>query len=172
MSVVALKKGPQAYSVATPSPYHKAPRIQPSADASTGQANHKLRDWARWLDENHDLVTGALDKITNFAVGTGISIEPMVRNRAGKLLPKVNDQIRKVLLDETIRGSWSRDVNVTGEYTRGEQEWVAFRTFIRDGEVLARRVMRRPSRDALPYQIQLIECDYLPYGLVRAATKT
>ncbi len=172
MSVVALKKGPQAYRVATPSPYHKAPRIQPSADASTGQATHKLRDWARWLDENHDLVTGALDKITNFAVGTGISIEPMVRNRSGNLLPKVNDQIRKAILDETIRGAWSRDVSVTGEYTRGEQEWVAFRTFIRDGEILARRISRRPSRDAIPYQVQLIECDYLPYNLVTAATAT
>ena len=170
MSVSVLRKGPQAYKVATPSPYHKAPRQQPSADASTGAANHKLRDWARWLDENHDIVNGAIDKITNFAVGTGIRIEPMVRNRRGELLERVNDQIRKVLLDETIRESWSRDVNVTGEYTRGEQEWTAFRTFIRDGEILARRISRRAGRESLPYQVQLIEADYLPYNLVKGAT--
>lgn len=161
-----LTETPGAYDAGRDSKYHKSPRRTGSGDAATGAAGTRLRDWARWLDENHDIVSGALDKLTNFIVGNGISIEPMVRTRRGELLTKVNEQIRRALLDEEMRNCWSRDVNVTGEHTRGELEWISCRTWLRDGEVLARSVNRRSRRDALPYQIQMIEADHLPYELV------
>ena len=155
------------YSAAKFSPYHKKPLPAGSADASTNLAGTRLRDWARWLDENLDIVTGALDKITNFIVGTGISIEPMIRNRSGELLVVVNDRIRRVLLEESNKNSWCRDVNVTGEYTRGEQEWIACRTWLRDGEILMRRVPVRANSRAIPYQIQTFEADHLPFDFLR-----
>lgn len=166
-NIAFLPSPTNSYEVAKTSKYRKAPARSGSGDASSGAAESKLRDWARWLDENHDIVTGALDKLTNFIVGAGISIEPMIRNRRGELIPRVNDQIRNAILDESSRGSWSRDVNVTGEYTRGEQEWMVCRTWLRDGEVLARKVSRRSSRGALPYQVQTIEGDHLPFELIR-----
>ena len=158
-ATVSRIKTPRAdYAAAKPNPYHKAPRQSGSGNASTGAAGTKLRDWARWMDENLDIVTGALDKLANFIVGPGITIEPMVRDRKGRLLERVNNQIRHALLDESIRGSWARDVNVTGEYTRGEQEWAVCRTWLRDGELLARRINRRSATD-IPYQVQTIEAD-------------
>lgn len=159
-----------AYSAGKSSQYHRAPARSGSGDASSGAAGTKLRDWARWFDENLDFVSGALDKLANFIIGNGITIEPMVRDRRGRLLQRVNDQIRAAILDENSPSCWSRDVNVTGEYTRGEQEWIACRTWLRDGEILARRVSSRSRRDALPHQIQLIEADYLPYELVRSSS--
>lgn len=162
---------PTAYQAGTASPFHRAPRRTGSGDASTGAAGTKLRDWARWFDENSDIVCGALDKLANFIVGRGIAIEPMVRNRRGELLKRVNDQIRLELLSDDISRAWSRDVNVTGEYTRGEQEWITCRTWLRDGEILARRVNRRPSRGRLSYQVQLLEADYLPYELIRQTSE-
>ena len=166
--IAFLPAPPSAYEVAKPSKYRKAPPHSNSGDASTGAAGTKLRDWARWLDENLDIVTGALDKLANFIVGERITIEPMVRNRRGELLKGVNEQITRAILDEGVRDSWSRNVSVTGEYTRGEQEWITCRTWLRDGEILGRKVSRRPARGALPYQVQLIEADFLPYELLRA----
>lgn len=171
MSQVArLPNVPTAYQAGQVSPYHRAPRKTGSGDASTGGANTKLRDWARWFDENLDIVCGALDKLTNFIVGMGITIEPMVRDRRGNLLESVNDQIRRELLDMDVPRSWSRNVNVTGEYTRGEQEWIACRTWLRDGEIMGRRVPRRANRTSIAHQVQLLEGDYLPYELVRQSS--
>lgn len=168
---IPVNRGPSAaYQASKPSLQHKAPPRSGSADASVGAADARLRDWARWLDENLDIVTGALDKLCNFIVGTGITIEPMVRSRNGKLLDLVNNQIRTVLLSEDSPNSWSRSVNVTGEYTRGEQEWTACRTWLRDGEIIGRKVSRRESRTSVPHQVQLIECDHLPFELLRAPT--
>ena len=43
-------------------------------------AGPKLRQYARHLDQNHDLVKGALDRLTQFIVGpNGISVEPQPR---------------------------------------------------------------------------------------------
>lgn len=169
MSATVTKLPTAAYQAGEPSKYHKSPRRSGSGDASSGAAGTKLRDWVRWLDENLDVVSGAFDKLSNFIVGDGLSIQPMVRNRKGELLPKVNEQITSALLDETNRMSWARDVNVTGEYTRGEQEWIACRTWLRDGEILARRINARQGRDGIPYRVQLIEGDYLPFELIRAS---
>lgn len=166
------KKTVAAYDAGKPSPYHRAPRRSGSGDSSSGAAGTKLRDWTRWLDENVDFVTGAFDKLTNFIVGKGLAIEPMVRNRRGELHTKANDAIRNVLLDEDSPDCWSRDVNVTGEYTRGEQEWIACRTWLRDGEILARKVPARKDKRSLPYQVQLIEADHLPFDLLRMGSKT
>jgi lambda family phage portal protein len=164
-----LKLPIKAYQAGSGSKDHSLPASQGTADASTSTAGTRLRDWARWMDENVDVVTGALDKLANFIVGPAITIEPMVRDRKGRLLERVNDNIRRVLLDESIPGCWSRDVSVTGEYTRGEQEWTACRSWLRDGEVFARRVTRRASADAVPHLVQLIEPDWCPMDLVRLA---
>ena len=160
-------KLPLAYQAGTSSKDHSLPPQKGAADADITSASSRLRDWARWMDQNVDVVTGALDKLANFIVGPGITIEPMVRDRKGRLLEKVNSQIRRALLDESIPGCWSRDVNVTGEYTRGEQEWTACRSWLRDGEVFARRITRRLTPDSIPHQVQMIEADWVPLELVR-----
>jgi lambda family phage portal protein len=167
--MAAVVKLPLAYQAGSSNKDHSLPPAKGSADADTATASTRLRDWARWMDQNVDVVTGALDKLANFIVGAGITIEPMVRDRKGRLLQKVNEQVRRVLLDESIPGCWSRDVNVTGEFTRGEQEWTVCRSWLRDGEVFARRITRRVTPAAVPHLVQLIEPDWVPLELLQVA---
>ncbi len=129
MSTNIVPISPRArYQAAESSQYHKAPPRSGAADLAIARAHFTLRDWARWLDENLDFVSGSFDKLVNFIVGQGITIEPMVRDRKGNLLEAVNKQIKQAILDESAPESWSRDCNVNGEYTRGEQERIACRT--------------------------------------------
>lgn len=167
--MAAVLKLPLAYQAGKSNKDHALPPVKGGPDSDTATASTRLRDWARWMDQNVDVVTGALDKLANFVVGAGITIEPMVRDRKGRLLQKVNQQIRRALLDESIPGCWSRDVNVSGEYTRGEQEWTACRSWLRDGEVFARRIVRRSNPMAIPHLVQLIEPDWVPMDLVQIA---
>jgi len=157
-----------AYQAGETTQYHKHPGAVGSGDRSVATAYYRLRDWSRWLDENLDLVTGAFDKLVNFIVGGGITIEPTVRDRKGRLLPKVNDQIRRAIVDESYPDCWSRDCNVTGEYTRGEQERIACRSWLRDGEILGRKVPRQIAPDRIPHQVQLIEADYLAFEMLES----
>jgi len=156
-----------SYQAGDSSQYHKNPAPVGSGDRSVATAYYRLRDWSRWLDENLDLVTGAFDKLVNFIVGGGITIEPTVRDRKGRLLPKVNEQIRRAIVDESYPDCWSRDCNVTGEYTRGEQERIACRSWLRDGEILGRKVPRQIAPGRIPYQVQLIEADYLAFEMLK-----
>lgn len=153
------------YQAAQASQYRRLPPKSKSGDKTIGQAGTRLRDWARHLDENVDLVTGAFDKLVNFIVGPGIAIEPLVKARDGSLLQSVNADIRALITDHRVKGSWSRDCNVTGQYRRGEQERIACRTWLRDGEILGRKVPVRSTPDGLPYLVELIEADHLPYHM-------
>ena len=51
------------YEAVMPSRLQKAKREGRSADNALGGAGQSLREQARWLDENHDLVIGLLDKL-------------------------------------------------------------------------------------------------------------
>ena len=157
-----------SYQAGETSQYHKNPGAVGSGDRSVATAYYRLRDWSRWLDENLDIVTGAFDKLVNFIVGPGLTIEPTVRDRKGKLLPRVNDQIRRAIVDESYPDCWSRDCNVTGEYTRGEQERIACRSWLRDGEILGRKVPRQIAAGRIPHQVQLIEADYLAFEILQS----
>lgn len=46
-----------AYEAALPSRLHKGRRESRSADTAVFAAGTSLREQARWLDENHDLIT-------------------------------------------------------------------------------------------------------------------
>ncbi|KLG78768.1 hypothetical protein WR01_22200 [Escherichia coli] len=53
----------QAYEAAHPSRLHKARREGRSADTAVFAAGVSLREQARALDEDHDIVIGMLDKL-------------------------------------------------------------------------------------------------------------
>ena len=74
----------QAYEAAKPSRTHKAKGQPHSADLSIQLAGKSLRDQARWLDENHDLVTGIFDRLEERVVGgQGIGVEPLPLTYSG-----------------------------------------------------------------------------------------
>ncbi len=134
-----------------------------SGDASLWPAGTKLRNYARHLDENHDLVIGILDVLVNNIVGTGIQVEPMVRQKNGKLNKKVNEQLRELFDD------WKRHPDVTGELPFGELQRLVCRSWLRDGEHFVQHVTGTRSdiehQTQVAYSLELLEADFVPFEL-------
>ncbi|MDX1949901.1 MAG: phage portal protein [Rickettsiales bacterium] len=76
----------RGYEAARPSRLRKKRTDRGSGDAVVAVAGDRLRVQARYLDENHDLAKGILNCLVNNVVGTGIRVEPHVKNKSGELL--------------------------------------------------------------------------------------
>ncbi len=153
----------RAFEAAKDSIYHRRPKAQGSADSSMEKAREKIRDWARHLDENHDAAIAILDELVNKIVGAGIGCEPLVLDRNGNPIDSVNDQLY------SLWEKFSDEPEVTGELPLSEMCRLACRTWLRDGEILGQHVLgRKPGlspRHGIPYAVELIESDYLPFDL-------
>lgn len=124
-----------AYEAAMPSRTHKAKRESQGANISTKQSAVSLREQARALDQNHDIVIGILDKMEERVIGSrGIHIEPQPLNLSGDVDEELAEQIRKKWAE------WSVRPEVTGQFTRPELERMLLRTWLRDGEVFIQLV--------------------------------
>ena len=149
------------YEAASSSIYHKKPNTQGSADRTMDQARAKVRDWARFLDENHDLAIGVLDELVNKVVGTGITLEPLASSSSGKPAQELNREISK------LWRRWCLAPEVTGELPFSEVQRLTARAWFRDGECLAQHVRGRNAgvvyESGVPYAIEMIEADYLPF---------
>jgi lambda family phage portal protein len=159
---IRLEAAKRVYDAAKSTAYRVLPTDQRSADAVMDQAKDKVRRWARHLDENHDLSIGVLDVLVNNIIGTGIMIEPMVKTRGGENAAQTNKDIRKLLKD------WARRPEVTGELPFGEAQRLTCRAWLRDGEALIQHVRgpRFPHFSAVPYSMELIEADLLPFEAI------
>ncbi len=162
MKRAALADAQRLYSAAGTSQYHPRRGDNRSGNAVMEHARGRLTNWARYLEENTDLAVGVLDDLTDRVIGTGITIEPMVRNRAGQPLEALNDTIKRAWLD------WGRTPEVSGVIPWGELQRLLFRSLLRDGEVLYKhlRAVRTFSyRSLVPLAIDPLESDYLPFDL-------
>ncbi|HEB2430536.1 TPA: phage portal protein, partial [Citrobacter freundii] len=122
----------RAYEAVTPTRTHKGRRENRSADQLSKMGAVSLREQARWLDNNHDLVIGVFDKLEERVVGkAGIIVEPHPRLMNGKIAKKLADQIRNKWAE------WSVRPDVTNQFTRPMLERLMLRTWLRDGEVFA-----------------------------------
>lgn len=147
----------RVYSAAQASPRRKIPTDARSGDAVMYQGGQKVRRWARHLDENLDLVAGLLTSLSTQAAAVGV--EPQVMTRAGELHEDANGKLAELF------EVWSRDPEVTGGYAWGEMLTLAARSWLRDGEVFAHHLERAAGVEypGLPYSVQLLESEYLPY---------
>jgi len=149
------------YAAASDSIYHKKPGTQGTADKAMDQARSKIRDWARHLDENHDLAIGILDEMVNKVVGVGITLEPLAASNAGTLNKKLNKEIAR------LWRRWSMAPEVSGELPFSEVQRLAARTLYRDGELLAQHILGTRGGlnhlGGVPYSVELIEADFLPF---------
>ena len=137
---------------------------------STGKANQinkdakSLRERARHMDENTPYVTAILDELCANVVGpNGIMIEPQPLDMNGDVH---TDFARKI--SEWFE-RFSLQQNIDGELSRAETEWLACRTWLRDGEVFARYYLGRDAGieypSSTPFGVQPFEPDYIPLNI-------
>jgi lambda family phage portal protein len=130
-----------------------------SANENMDQAGEALRNKARYLDENHDLVIGIFDSLVNAIVGNSNPIRPLVRNIDGTLNARVNE----LLLQHWQE--WSVRPDITGTFSMLQLLKLACRAWLRDGEFLTRFARGTEVKHHTPYplSLELIEADFLPY---------
>ncbi|PYZ79364.1 phage portal protein [Citrobacter koseri] len=151
----------RAYEAVKPTRTHKARRENRSADQLSQAGAVSLREQARWLDNNHDLVIGVFDKLEERVVGKqGIIVEPHPKLTNGKIAKKLATEIRRKF------GEWSVRPEVTTQFTRPMLERLMLRTWLRDGEVFAQLVQGTgnglvPSA-RIPFWLEALEPDFVP----------
>ena len=161
VSRLAARQAIQAYEAARPNRNHKAMREPRSGDLAVQLAGKSLREQARWLDENHDLVTGIFDRLEERVVGAhGIGVEPLPLDNQGEVMTDLAAEIKAAW------GEWSLAPETSGELTRPQMERLVCRSWLRDGEALAQEIQGRVALydylTDVPYALELLEADYLP----------
>lgn len=151
----------QAYEAVKPTRTHKARRENRSADQLSQMGAVSLREQARWLDNNHDLVIGIFDKLEERVIGKqGIIVEPHPKMMNGKVAKQLAAEIR------TKWGEWSVRPEVTGQFTRPMLERLMLRTWLRDGEVFAQLVQGAATGlvpvAGVPFWLEALEPDFVP----------
>lgn len=162
VSRLAAREAIRAYEAARPSRTHKAKGEPHSADLAMQLAGKTLREQARYLDENHDLVTGLFDRLEERVVGgAGIGVEPIPLTLAGDVHLEFAAQIKAGWSE------WSLRPEASGELTRPQMERLVCRTWLRDGEALAQKLRGRIANythlTRIPFALELLEPDYLPF---------
>lgn len=150
------------YESVRPSRTNDTKRSTGDANQSIHKAGKTLREQARHLEENHDLVNGILSVLVNNTVGqSGIGVEPMPR--------KPNGEVNRQLADDMVGlfEDWSRHPEVTGEHDRASMERLMVRSLYRDGEVFAQHLVGPITGlrhgTSVPYSVELMECDFVPF---------
>lgn len=154
----------KAYEAAMPTRTHRAKRENRNANQVNQFGGRSIREQARWLDNNHDLVIGLLDKLEERIVGKqGIVVDPQPMLKNGLLAVDFSRQIRAAWAE------WSVSPDVTGKFTRPSLERLMARTWLRDGEVFAQLVqgeapgLNKPN--GIPYWLEALEPDFVPLEL-------
>lgn len=148
------------YEAAEPSSQRFRRTDRGSGDASLQRAGDNLRMMARDLEQNHDLVAGALSILVNNVVGRGIRYEPAVMSVTGELHEALNEELAYLFRD------WAKRPDVTGQYPLGELERIELRSMLRDGDVFAvhheGNIPKLDHGTIVPYSVELLESDYVP----------
>ncbi|WP_305817538.1 phage portal protein [Photobacterium leiognathi] len=168
----AFNANVRAYQAAQRTRTHRAERQSATANTSVGRDALSLREQARKLDEDHDLVIGMLDKLEERVIGAnGIMVEPQPLDLEGNVLTELQEEIRRRW------ASWSLKCEVTGTYTRPELERMALRTAFRDGEIFGQLVrgnvagLTHPNPNGSPFSIEALEADFVPLHLTDIANR-
>lgn len=157
-----------AYEAALPSRTHKAIRERQGANTAVLQSAVSLREQARALDQNHDIVVGILDKLEERVIGSrGIHIDPQPLSLDGSVNEALAEEIRKKWSE------WSVKPEVTGQYTRPALERMLLRTWLRDGEVFIQlvkgQVVGLSHSSSILFSLEALEADFVPMNTVEQA---
>lgn len=149
------------YEAAEPSRTRTERKDKRSANAQTKRAAMPLRTAARYLEQNLDIASGALDVICANVVGAGIIPEPQVMLTNGEPAEDVNRALLKIYDD------WIYSPEVTRQHDYYSLQRLICRTWIRDGEAFGQRLIGTvPALDhntILPYSLEILEPDFVPH---------
>lgn len=159
---LAARQAIRAYEAAKPGRTHKAKGQTRSADLSLQHDAASLRAQCRKLDEDHDIVTGLFDRLEERVVGgAGIGVEPLPLTWDGEVHLDMAAEIKSAWAE------WSLHPETSGELTRPQMERLVCRTWLRDGEALGQQLRGKVANysylTAVPYAIELLEADHLPW---------
>ena len=135
-----------------------------SGTAVVAASGDALRGTARALEQNYDVVNGALNLLVDSVVGsTGITREPRPKDNEGNIHTEFAAQINSLWED------FSKKPDVTHQHDYASLERLGARTLFRDGEFLSQLLvgpiasLRHGTR--VPLSIEMIEIDQLPFSL-------
>lgn len=151
----------QAYEAAEKSHLRQSAREFGSGNAIVSLTGTALRNQARHLYRNHDIIKGGLDTVVQNIVGPhGINIVPAPRDRDGNIVESVVDQIL-LLLD-----AWAKKPEVTTLHDWASVQRLLALTWLRDGEAFAQEVRgfvpTLEHGSAVPFSLELLEPDLIP----------
>lgn len=149
-----------AYEAARKSRTHKAEKSQGSGELVNRMSARSIREQARHLDENHDLARGVLNVLQTRCIGQyGVTVQPQIKRLGGGL----HKEFIRAL--EARRRQWNRRPEVTRQFTYAQLERLAFRTLMRDGEVMtvthAGNIAGLKHASPTPLSLEMLEIDFL-----------
>lgn len=153
----------RAYEAAEPGRLRKRSRNEGSGNRAIQHSMPALRDLARQLERNHDLVRGALSVLVRNIIGpNGIGVEPQPKlaNRVD-----VDDDLARQLRE--LWSDWWAHPEVTGEHDFASAQQLLGRSWLRDGDAfyqtLVGFVPTLTHATSVPLSIELIESDLVPF---------
>jgi lambda family phage portal protein len=160
----AIALSHKAYDAADRNRFRDAVRDFGSGNNAVVGSGLYVRNMARHLDRNLDIVSGALNTLAQNIIGaTGVGVEPQPRNRNGDVLEDLAFQLGMLHTD------FAKRPEVTWQHDIGSMDRLLCRTWLRDGEVLTQELIGPvPLLDhgtRVPYSLEMIEPDLLPWDL-------
>ena len=130
-------------------------------NAPVREAARPLRERVRELEQNTDIVPGALAILTAAVVGPGVRPEPQAVTVAGHLADDLNARL------QDLWAGWAERGEVTWQHAEPSAQELAVRTWMRDGEVFVVHHLGPQVRhgSAVPYSYELREPDLCPTDL-------
>lgn len=159
---VSNKQPPRAlYEAAQPSRMRKFARDQRSPDLQVQQGAVAIRTLARNLEQNHDIVRGALRTLVNNVVGpTGIGIEPQPRKKDGTIHTEYAKALRDAWRD------WTLTPEVTHRHHWAKVQRMMAKTWFRDGEAFTQSITGSTAYldhgTRVPFSLEMFEPDLVP----------
>ena len=148
-----------AYEAARPDRERRRQRRERRGpNAPVREAAGGLRERVREMEQNTDIVPGALQVLIANIVGDGARPEPQALTRGGELHEDLNGRLQELWDD------WAEAGEITGQHAEPGAQALAARTWLRDGEVFALHHVggEAPHAAAVPYSYQLVEPELCP----------
>ncbi|MFP1527414.1 phage portal protein [Escherichia coli] len=147
-----------------PTRTHKARRENRSVDQLSKYGAVSLREQARFLDINHDLVIGVFDKLEERVIGArGITVEPQPLRKNGEMAAELAADIRRLWAE------WSVSPDVTGQYT--DRAWgvccgpgCGMVKCLRRWSVVRETSLERTA--GVPFWLEAMEPDFVPCAVM------